>query len=284
VDSCFVLNALLRKKVAENDRPYLHVCRTALAGILAAGDREMKDLNDFMVRNYMESRLTNHQCAAKGCTNTRDQGHFVGRFCSPCDAALVTGEAKNGTSWIFAIAAELAESKARRNSLVGLLDIKEARIGALEAALKRYGSHDFWSCNSMKIQTDGTGRVINDRLPCTCGFDALRATLETSAQSNYAETPLCPCGAFEMDGKILHSAMCATGSETAAEAHARLQLEQGIRSGSVAETKPEFDPAWVCGVCGKRHGPGQCLGAETKAKHTSLDMERATANRGSVTK
>lgn len=30
-----------------------------------------------------------------------------------------------------------------------------------------------------------------------------------------------------------------------------------------SETLPEFDPAWVCGVCGKRHGPGQCLGAET---------------------
>jgi hypothetical protein len=23
------------------------------------------------------------------------------------------------------------------------------------------------------------------------------------------KTPLCPCGAFEMDGKILHSAKCA---------------------------------------------------------------------------
>lgn len=30
--------------------------------------------------------------------------------------------------------------------------------------------------------------------------------------------------------------------------------------------KPEFDPAWVCGVCGKRHGPDQCLGAETGTK------------------
>lgn len=49
----------------------------------------------------------NHQCAAKGCVNTRDQGRFVGRFCSPCDAALVTGEAKNGTSWIFGVQAHV---------------------------------------------------------------------------------------------------------------------------------------------------------------------------------
>lgn len=38
--------------------------------------------------------------------------------------------------------------------------------------------------------------------------------------------------------------------------------------GTTAETlvKPEFDPAWVCSVCGKRHGPDQCLGAETGAE------------------
>jgi len=36
------------------------------------------------------------------------------------------------------------------------------------------------------------------------------------------------------------------------------------------ETKPEFDPAWVCGVCGKRHGQGECLGVETKGDASGL--------------
>lgn len=37
---------------------------------------------------------------------------------------------------------------------------------------------------------------------------------------------------------------------------------------SEPETQPEFDPAWVCGVCGKRHGPEGCA-LETPAQRTS---------------
>jgi hypothetical protein len=50
------------------------------------------------------------------------------------------------------------------------------RIAQLEAALKRYGSHDFWGCDELKLQTDGTGKVIDDRLPCSCGFAAFQVT------------------------------------------------------------------------------------------------------------
>jgi hypothetical protein len=85
----------------------------------------------------------NFQCSAKGCTNTRDHGYFVGRFCSPCDAALVTGEAKNGTSWIFSQAARLRELEAQVESLQNKWatrplssEDQARRIEELEAALR----------------------------------------------------------------------------------------------------------------------------------------------------
>lgn len=30
-------------------------------------------------------------------------------------------------------------------------------------------------------------------------------------------------------------------------------------SASSGRSESEFDPAWICGVCGKRHGLGECL-------------------------
>jgi hypothetical protein len=56
-----------------------------------------------------------------------------------------------------------------------------ARITELEAALKRYGQHDFWHCDSVKVQTDPLGRIVEPRLPCTCGFAPVRSTLENRA-------------------------------------------------------------------------------------------------------
>jgi len=45
-------------------------------------------------------------------------------------------------------------------------DEKQARIAELEAALRKYGHH-----------AEGCDFLL-DTLPCTCGFEALRATLE----------------------------------------------------------------------------------------------------------
>jgi hypothetical protein len=50
-------------------------------------------------------------CAAKDCVNKRNEGAFVGDFCLPCDRALRSGKAEHGTSWIFALADDLADSR-----------------------------------------------------------------------------------------------------------------------------------------------------------------------------
>lgn len=69
-------------------------------------------------------RFSNHQCAAKDCVNTRDHGYFVGPFCSPCHFALVTGEAKNGTSWIFTEADRVRALEAElEDTMVTLTDL-----------------------------------------------------------------------------------------------------------------------------------------------------------------
>lgn len=45
------------------------------------------------------------------------------------------------------------------------------------------------------------------------------------------------------------------------------------------ETQPEFDPAWVCGVCGKRHGRGACLGLETFGERCLKDADALLAKK-----
>lgn len=60
----------------------------------------------------------------------------------------------------------------------------EQRIRALEAALLKYGQHNFWKCDSVKILTDANDTILETRLPCTCGFTSVRATLETKGESN----------------------------------------------------------------------------------------------------
>lgn len=59
-----------------------------------------------------------------------------------------------------------------------------SRIRDLEAALVKYGQHQFWHCDSLKILTDDNGNAIETRLPCTCGFTVVRATASGSGDAN----------------------------------------------------------------------------------------------------
>lgn len=92
-----------------------------------------------------------NRCAAKDCTNTSDQGRFAGDFCTACDLALRTGKAIHGTSWIFALAAELEGTKGlwhQRGTALRLAEIQvrdlmerlaiaEARVQQLEQELAK---------------------------------------------------------------------------------------------------------------------------------------------------
>jgi hypothetical protein len=123
------------------------------------------------------------------------------------------------------------------------------RIRSLEAAGNDLRASLVGMCHINNVMPDSAAERIKR-------FDDLFAS--------QAETPLCPCGAFEMDGEILHSAMC-TAKETLAEAHARLQLEQGIRSGSAKETACEVPshvqfPLCLCAAF-------ECHGEESAHAH-----------------
>jgi hypothetical protein len=121
-----------------------------------------------------------------------------------------------------ALEAELAEWKIAAHSRIDLICERDnAELAAKQN--KELAEHHYARTRALEAFLIKIRKGYN---PCTL-FEEIDAVLT-------AETPICPCGAFEMDGKILHSAKCAAGSaaETATEAHARLQLEQGIRSGS----------------------------------------------------
>jgi hypothetical protein len=83
----------------------------------------------------------NHQCAAKGCVNTRDHGRFVGRFCGACDAALTSGKAEHGTSIVFTQLARIRELEAlllefNDANLPGPSNDWDARFDAVIAGLR----------------------------------------------------------------------------------------------------------------------------------------------------
>ena len=39
------------------------------------------------------------KCVVKGCSNHRDEGKFVGEFCSPCYTMLTTGKVTPSPAW-----------------------------------------------------------------------------------------------------------------------------------------------------------------------------------------
>lgn len=47
------------------------------------------------------------KCLVKGCTNTNDQGRFIGDLCAPCHDMLTSGKLRTGTTFIHDMQARL---------------------------------------------------------------------------------------------------------------------------------------------------------------------------------
>jgi predicted RNA-binding Zn-ribbon protein involved in translation (DUF1610 family) len=116
--------------------------------------------------------------------------------CPQCGTAQRDAAGNEGMRLAAELAAEKEHCREATAALAGskrcgeLLTIAEGRISALEAAIAR----------ALPLL------AFNHTVEGQKTYAALQKLLTVP------KTPLCPCGAFEMDGKILHSAKCAAGS------------------------------------------------------------------------
>lgn len=88
--------------------------------------------------------------------------------------------AKTAEDRIRALEAESTDHWEWRRRMGTEAEADHAKISKLEAALLKYGQHQFWHCDSLRVLTDDNGNAIETRLPCTCGFTAVRATAGTA--------------------------------------------------------------------------------------------------------
>lgn len=113
------------------------------------------------------------KCAAKDCVNRRGEGSFVGDFCLPCDRALRSGKTEHGTSWIFAMAADLTHAERDVTALSNECERRFNRIRELEAALNEA---------RILIARVNVTWVHRDQLALDIGAYIARTTAETVAQ------------------------------------------------------------------------------------------------------